>query len=384
MAVRMSWAMAQISTMAQIRYAYSCMSDETLRTPRTLHVDFSTSSIARVFIAIALGFAVAAGVASSRRVFSWVIACAIAAALLELVVDWLDSYVRRSIAILIVLLLAGCAIGVMAFGVLNELDHDVKRLQFLSRVAAHDIASTPRYEKLASEFELESRVGAVVDQLRSPSSGLAGQAVSSVATYLFCVILTVLFLSWGPRILESALRELRPHQRKYAHDVTNAAFNRTRRYIALALAQSLAVGLLALVACKAAGLPATPPLALTVAVFAFLPNIGIVVGALPMLLLALGLTSPNTTMALAFSVLFAQLFSTYVFLPRLTRFSHTRIGPATIAIAALFGFELYGVGGAIYAVTLSIFATAAMDAINATRASLTKPAQITGSQIVSR
>lgn len=330
------------------------------RRPRT--VDFTSSSLAIVFLAVTAGIALAAVVASGQRVVSWVIACAIAAALLELVVDWLDSYMRRAVAILIVLGMVGAAAGVLAFGILSDLDKDIKRLQFLARVSAHDIATTPQYEKFASDFDLETKVGALVDRLQSPSSGLAGRAVSSLATYLFCIILTVLFLSWGPRVLTSAAGELQPHQRARVKEVTHDAFNRARRYVALSMVQAFFFGTLAYLACVIAGLPASPPLAMTVMVFAFLPYIGILLGALPIFLLALGFTSPLTTLILAAAAIAAQLFSTFVVQRRVTDYSRLSIGPATIAISALLGFELYGAGGAVYAVSLAIMATAVLDA----------------------
>jgi predicted PurR-regulated permease PerM len=38
------------------------------------------------------------------------------------------------------------------------------------------------------------------------------------------------------------------------------------------------------------------------------------------------------------------------------------VGPAAIVIAVILGFEVYGVGGAIYAAALAIFGIALLDA----------------------
>lgn len=332
------------------------------RASQHLVLDVSASTIAMVFLAIGLGVMAAAAITGGQRVVSWIIACAIAAALMEIVVDWLDQYMRRGFAILAVLIVVAAAVGALAFDVFRELDSDVRQIQFLAPQAAHDIANTPRFADIANEIDLEARVTTAVDRLREPSSGLMGRAVTSIGTYTFCAILTVLFVSWGPRVASGIVAQLEPAKQQRARIVTSDAFHRARTYVVLALAQSIGVGALAYIVGVLLDLPAVPPLALIVAVFAFVPNIGIVLGSLPMLMFALAFNSATTATLFGMSILACQLASTYIVQQRIVERARLYLGPATIVIAALFGFELYGAGGAIYATAVGIMATAVLEA----------------------
>ena len=44
-----------------------------------------------------------------------------------------------------------------------------------------------------------------------------------------------------------------------------------------------------------------------------------------------------------------------------------RLGPAAATVVGLLGFELYGIGGAVYGIALAVIALAALDAAGRTR-----------------
>lgn len=48
--------------------------------------------------------------------------------------------------------------------------------------------------------------------------------------------------------------------------------------------------------------------------------------------------------------------------PKIVRASGLYVGPAVIVIGALTGFELYGIGGAIYGAALTVLGVAVIDA----------------------
>ncbi len=299
---------------------------------------------------------------SARRIFSWVVASAVAAALIELVVGWLDQYMRRAVAVVLVLLLLVSSAGVLTVGVLRSLDREVDRLQHAAPQAAADIETASRFREQAQEMRLSERVRQAVDRLSSPSSGLAGDAVSSVGAYTVCGILTILFLSWGPRVLRAGADQLAPQTRRRVFDITSSAFVRSRRYVMLSIVHAVVVGLAVYAACRLADLPAASPLALAIAVTTLVPYIGIVVGSLPMLLIAAGFAPAATTTKLAVFVVVMQVISSAVLQPRIVRLSNLYVGPAVIVIGFLAGFELYGVGGAMYALALAVLGVAAIDA----------------------
>ena len=329
---------------------------------RIVRVEVTFGSVVLFLGALALAFVLAQITVSARRILSWVVASAVAAALIELAVQLLDRYMKRALAIVLVLLAIGLCAGVLMFGVFQDLDREVNRLKDVAPVAALRIEHSDNFGGAATQIQLEERVRTALDRLNSPSSGLAGQAVSSVGTYTVCVILMILFLSWGPRVARATLGEINPIRAEWVKAVAESAFTRARRYVLLALAQAAIVGLIGYAACQWADIPAPAPLALTLAGMALLPNIGIVFGAAPILLLSggFGTTSQTTTLTILFLGL--QVLSSLVVQRRIDRLSNLHVGPAVIAISSLAGFELYGIGGAVYAASLSVLAVAAIDA----------------------
>jgi predicted PurR-regulated permease PerM len=328
---------------------------------RSVRVDVSVGSVVLFLLAIGLAFEAAYVVSSARRILSWVVACAVVAALIELAVQWLTRYVRRWVGICLVLLFIASAASALIFGIFHDLDQEVNRLQAIAPVAAHDIESSKRFGKVATELHFEQRVHEAVERLRAPSSGLAGRAVSSFGTYLVCAVLTILFLSWGPKVTRGALNQLDDERRHNVERIGEFAFQRARQYVTLALLQSIVAGFLGFLACLWADLPAAIPLAMTFAVAALIPAFGIVLGSLPIILLAGGLTSAtNTTILVAFFICL-QIGSNLTVQPQIERAADLYVGPAVIAVGFLAGFELYGIGGAMYAAALFVLGTAVID-----------------------
>lgn len=312
---------------------------------------------------MALGIAIETAylVTSARRILSWVLACAVVAALIELAVQWLTKWMRRPFAIVLILLFIASSAGILVFGIFHDLDREVDRLQNLAPVAAHDIEQSKRFGKVATELNFEERVQQAVDRLRSPSSGLAGRAVSSFGTYFVCAILTILFLSWGPKLAKGALAQFDEQRRRNIEAIGQYAFTRARKYVVLALLQSICAGFIGFVACVWADLPAAVPLAIVLSVMTLIPAIGFLIGSLPIILLAGGLQDPTTTITLIIFFILLQIGSNLSIQPHIERSADLYAGPAVIVIAFLAGFELYGIGGAIYAAAVFVLGTAIVD-----------------------
>lgn len=328
---------------------------------RHVRVDVSVTSVVLALFAIGLAIEAAFLVTSARRILSWVIACAVVAALIELAVQWLTNWVRRPIAIVLVLLTIAASAGFLVFGVFHDLDREVNRLQALAPVAAHDIEQSKRFGNIATELHFQERVQDAVDRLKEPSSGLAGRAVSSLGSYFVCAILTILFLSWGPKLARGALGQLSETRRHHTERIFDFAFSRARQYVSLALLQATCIGFATFVACLWADLPAAIPLALALAVMSLIPAIGVMIGAVPILILSGGLLGAGTTLALAGFFLLVQVGSNYSIQPQIERAADLYVGPGIIVIAFLAGFELYGIGGAMYAAALCVMGTAVID-----------------------
>ena len=90
------------------------------------------------------------------------------------------------------------------------------------------------------------------------------------------------------------------------------------------------------------------------------------VGGVPALLLAFGLEGGWTGLVVLVVLLALQTVEAVIVRPSVDPRT-VRLGPAAPIIVGLLGFELYGIGGAIYGIALTVIAFAAMDAIGRIR-----------------
>jgi predicted PurR-regulated permease PerM len=127
----------------------------------------------------------------------------------------------------------------------------------------------------------------------------------------------------------------------------------------LAIAHSIAIGLIAGLGSWALDLPAPAALGLAAGVGAFLPHLGVVAGSLPMLLLTLGFRSAIVALAVLTVVVVLQLFDSLV----LRRHIHliVEMGLLLPFVSAVLLHALYGVGAVIFGLAYVIFLTAVLD-----------------------
>lgn len=330
---------------------------------RTLRVTVGVEAVIVILGAIAVGVVAFDVSSAASRTIGWAVACAIVAALIEPLVAALDRWLPRALAIAVVLLSVGAAGVAVAGSVVADLDNQFDRLTLEAPRAAAELEASDRFGDLARDFRLEERVGEVLDRLQDPTSGLAAEAPSATSTYLICAVLIAFFLSWGPRLARSALAQLPDEDRRArVRTISRAAFTRARGYALGALARSAVAGIIAYWLCRWAAVPAAAALAVAVTGLSVVPGFGIMVGALPALLLKAGLDPGEGSIFLALAFVVLQVVDEIV-LRKLVAPRSLTVGPAAVVIALVFGFEIYGVGGAFYGAALVILGVSYLDAI---------------------
>lgn len=319
--------------------------------------------VAVVLVSIAAGV-MAFGIAvAARRILGWAVASAIVAALLAPFVDRLDRYLPRVVAILTGLLLVGVLAGSVTGGILADLGNQFDRLREEAPRAADELEDSDRFGEAATNFRLEERVDTVLDRLRDPTSGVASEkAASAAGAYLVGAVLTAFLLSSGPRIGEAALLQVGdPVRRERLRDLVRIGFNRGRSYVLFGLGKAAVAGLAGWALCYWQDVPAPIVVGVAVAALSIVPGFGILVGGGFALLLEAGLGTVEGVMWLgaAFVALQAAdiVFVRQVVVPR-----SLSVGPAVVVIAVIVGFEIYGIGGALFGSVLAIFAIAMLDA----------------------
>lgn len=297
---------------------------------------------------------------SAHRQIGWAVACIVVAALLSPVVDLLDRRMPRWLALLLTMVGAGAATFVLWVGLVVNLDDG---FDTLSSEAPKAAASLERRYEVAREFRLVERVDSLINSLRSQGGGAVGRAASAAGTYLVCGILTLFFLVYGPRMLRALFAQFSDTERRARSERrVGAALRNGRRYIGFAAAQTVVVAAVVGLVAWAFDLPAPLVLGALAATIGLIPTLGIVVGGLPALLLASGLNEWRSVAVIGLVLLCLQIVEAVVVRPRVDR-ATVHVGPALPALVGLLGYELYGVGGALYGAAVLVFVIAWLDAI---------------------
>lgn len=299
---------------------------------------------------------------AGRRPLGWALAAVVAAAALEPLVSLASRQMRRGVALIVVLLPTLALVGLITYGVVGDLDAQVRNLQRDIPTVAADIEASERFGEAAAEFELTAKAEELAASLRRPSSQVGEEAVGGASTWFLTLILTIFALGWGPRFSAAALRQIDdPARRERLARLVGRAFERSQIYIDAAVLLALAVGLISWMVFRAIDLPAPTPLALMVGVASLMPSIGVVLASLPAALLAGGLVSPRIGVAIVVGAIVLQALHRAVLSRATLGAAHP--GAAVIVISFIVGYEIYGVGGSVVAVSVAVFVAALLDSL---------------------
>jgi putative heme transporter len=331
------------------------------RSSRSLRVAVAFSSVVLLLVVVVSTFAVHNVLSDARHTLSLFVAAGVGAILLTPLVELLGRWMRRIVAITVSVILLIAVTGLVAWGVLGDVNRQIERLQEAAPNAAAEIEQSDRFGRIARDFRLEERVTEAEDSLSQDGSQQAQRAARRVATYLIGGILMLFLLSWGPRMGTGALAQIPDDEtRVRLASVVVAGLRNGRTYLLFALAQSFVVGFVTWMACRIADVPAPAPLGLIVGLTSLLPYLGIALGAIPCLLLAAGFR-PFETVVVLFAV-FAALQVAQVIVQRRLRTRVMYVGPAIVMVVFLIGYGVYGIGGALFGIALAVFALALAEA----------------------
>lgn len=304
-----------------------------------------------VLAVVLLGFTVVAlGVfAASTRVLGWVVVAALGAGLLYPPMTRLARQVPRGLAVAVVFLgtLAGLA-GMIYLGV-DDVRRQADRLEQVAPEAAQRIEESERFGEAAREFELADKVQTFVDELPARLVGGEGAAALRAAAtrgvaFLATGVLTLFLLVHGSRLVEGGLAQVRDEgRRERLRNILTRAYQRSTRYLALTIVRCIAAGVFTWFVAKAVDLPGATLLGIGAALTSLVPDLGVLIGSVPVLLLT-GAFDPSSTIWVALAFVAYQAFEIVVVQPRLDRASF-HVGPVVSLVALMLGFELYGIGG---------------------------------------
>jgi predicted PurR-regulated permease PerM len=333
--------------------------DRSVRRTAVLGAGLTPGAAVLLVAAVVTGFALAGAFELAHRTFGWVVACSIVALLVDPLVDFVARVVPRWLAVIIVLLMVLGVIAALVVGVANDLLNSIDDLKESAPLAAE---SLERQHTWARDLELAERVRSFVGELdERVRSGTVSRALGTAPSYVVTGILMLFLLAYGRRYFDGFAAQFSAERGDRIRTVGYEAATRGRRYILVVLGQSIFNGLVVGLVCWSVGLPAAVSLGFVVGVLTALPLVGVMVGGIPALLLAFGLLAWWEATIVLLVLLALQIIEVTLVRPYIDTRT-VRIGPTIPIIVGLLGFELYGVGGAVYGIALAVIGLAALDA----------------------
>lgn len=306
---------------------------------------------------------------------TWAVAAAVVAVLIDPIVDVLDRRIPRLAAVIIALLVMATLTWGVIYVAFDDLSSGIDQLGDAALDAADELESRDDgVGQLARDIEASRRVELFVDALDERVTGgddVLESTAGTAPTYLIGGILTLFFMSYGPRLAQSAVDQV-PDRRRRAEitDVVRAALQRSRRAVLLTVAEGVLIGLVVTGVAELLDVPSPAAIGLTAGVMGMLPHVGLVLGTLPLVLLVLAQRSGFATIVTVLLVLTAQLLDSFWLRRRVAEHS-VRVGLLVPWIVALVGYAVYGTGGAAYGIMLAVFALAVLDEVERPRAQRT-------------
>ena len=305
---------------------------------------------------------------AAHRPLSWAAATAIAAVLLDPIVDRLAVHIRRVPAVLLTFLVIGAAAFGTTYLVFDDVQQALDRLERVAPEAAAEVESRDgRIGELARDFNLGERVDSFTKALNDRATGgddVLRTTAGTAPTYFVCAILTVFLMTYGPRIAKSALDQV-PDEARRARiaDVVSPAVAKARSAVLLTGATAFAWGLLTAIAASLLDLPAPSAIGFAAGVLSVLPHVGLAAGSIPLLLLTLGFRSTTSALVVGAFVVAAQVFDSVVVNRWIARRT-VDFGLLVPWVVALLGYEVYGIGGAAYSLVVAVGGLAVLDRLH--------------------
>jgi predicted PurR-regulated permease PerM len=313
--------------------------------------------------AVVAAFLLADVFVAAHRTIGWVVACAVFALLLDPVVDLVQRVMPRWLAVIVVLIGLLAVVGAVAAGLASDLVDSLEELQERAPAAAADLEE--QHDVLA-DINLAQRVQDFVDEMDNRvRRDAVSTATATLPAYIVTGVLMLFLLAYGRRYFEGFVAQLPAKRQDGVRKVGSHAALHGRRYILIALAHSVVNGVIVGLVCWWIGVPAAIALGFAVAALTVIPLIGVLVGGIPAVLVAFGLE--DWAGFVVVGVLVALQVVEAAIVRPVVDARTVRLGPTIAVVVALLGFELYGVGGAIYGVALAVIGLAALDEIGRLR-----------------
>jgi predicted PurR-regulated permease PerM len=298
-----------------------------------------------------------------RRPLTWLFISVFLAVALSPPVNYLNRYMKRGFAILLVYLGMFGIVVALAFLLIPPIVREVADLADNAPRYAQDVQDyvekNKQLRKLERDYDvteklkeeagkLPSRIGGAAGTLRDIGLGL----VNSLFALITILALTAFLLGsgreWRDRLLELQPPERAARVRRVLDDMAGAVTG----YVAGAMLIAFLDGFFTFIVLTVLGVPFAVPLAVMMGVFSLVPLVGATIGAILVGVVTVFAEFPGDTIAWAIWAVIYQQIENNLLQPQVQR--HTvQVHPFVVLVSVLFGATLLGVLGALVAIPIA-------------------------------
>jgi predicted PurR-regulated permease PerM len=307
-----------------------------------------------VLVAIAL----AAAIYSIRGTLVLVfLALFIAVGLEPAVAFFTRQHLRRSFAVLLVVLIATGIVAGFVYSAISPIEREINQL----------IAEVPKWRAqissgkgpighLARQLHLSDYlsgkgVGSIASDIATGALGAGKIVLSAVSSFLIVLVLTIYFLAALPAI-KSFSTHLVPESRRRRYGLLlDEVLAGVGGYLLGNLFTSLVAGLGTFLWATVFGIPYPILLGLLVALFDLIPVVGSTIAGVIVSLVALSVSLPIAASTAAFYIAY-RFAEDYILVPRVMRHA-VNVSPVLTVLAVIIGGALLGIIGALVAIPIA-------------------------------
>lgn len=291
------------------------------------------------------------------------------AALITPLVDLLDRWVPRLLAVWLVFLMAVAAIAVVVYLLQSPVRSAFDELTSSWDSTRADIREWLRNGPLGLD---QSQVDSLFESARSTQerfrsglfegSGDAARMAGEVLAGIFLtIVMTFFFVKDGAGMWRWALDHVSPRRRSGLDRGGAAAFGALQGWIRGVAITGVVDGALIGLALVVLGVPAALPLAVITFLAAFFPIVGATLAGALAAVIALATEGPRTAVIVAVVVLVVQQVEGDILLP-IVMYRQVALHPVVVLLALAAGSAIGGILGAIISVPITAAFTAAVRA----------------------
>lgn len=328
--------------------------------PGRVVVDVEPATLAALAAAFLGLVALVAVVGSAPRTLTAMAVGGILAIALDPIVTRLSDRLgaRRGLGVLVVVVTAALAAALAAALIAPPTYRQASQLSSDLPEVVESLTSLPLVGDRLADAGVPERVRTWIERLpdrlagdTTPLRDAASAAFQGVATLLLVLLFACAMLIDGPFLVARVRRALPAGARAGVSRAASSARDVVARYVAGSLTVALIAGLFTLVTGLVLQVPLAPLLAVWVAMWDLVPQVGGAAGGIPFVLLAFTQSPLTGVICAVLFVLYLQLENNVV-QPLLVGRAVQLSPPATMA-AALIGVSAGGVVGALLAVPLT-------------------------------